>query len=69
MSEAEKFTLDAEKARVDFFNYFFKLDPDDPHLYHIMINLGYTDTETAAKMVEHAVKRSSTSDDHGDGGI
>ena len=58
LNEAEKFTLDAEKARVDFFKHFFKLDPDDPNLYHIMINLGYTDTEIAVKMVEKAIQRS-----------
>ena len=62
-SEAKKFTLDAEKARVDFFKHFFKLDPNNPHLYHMMINLGYTDTGIAAKMVVNAVKEVSALED------
>ena len=66
--EAEKYTLDYEKARVGFFKKFFKLNPDDPNLYHMMINLGYIDTRTAAEMVAHAVGRELSSEGPSGGG-
>ena len=58
--DAGRFTVDNEKAREGYFKKFFKVNPNDPSLYHMMVNLGYTDTKTAAEMVAHAAKHASS---------
>jgi CMP/dCMP kinase len=38
--EAEAYVEEVEQARIRFFRKFFKVNPDDPSLYHLMLNLG-----------------------------
>ena len=54
--QAEQIATSNEKARVNFFKKFFNADPDDPNIYHLIINLGYTDPDTASKLILCAVK-------------
>ena len=55
-SEAAKYATDTEKARVDFFRKFFKVHPDEPSLYHLVINMGLLNVESAADLVAHAAR-------------
>ncbi|MFQ5860641.1 MAG: AAA family ATPase [Dehalococcoidia bacterium] len=52
--EAEQAVLEREKARVAYFKKFFKVHPDDPSLYHLVLNMGRLSLHTAAKMVAQA---------------
>lgn len=53
--EARANLEDLDKARQDFFRKFFKARPNDPDLYHLMLNMGRLQTKTAAEMIIHAV--------------
>ena len=44
-----------DKARLEFFRKFFKARPNDPELFHLMLNMGKLQTKTAAEMIVHAV--------------
>ena len=44
-----------DKASLEFFRKFFKARPNDPELFHLMLNMGKLQTETAAEMIVHAV--------------
>jgi cytidylate kinase len=52
--EAEEFAEELERARVAFFRKFFKVHPNDPSLYHIMLNMGKVQRQTAAEIIVHA---------------
>ncbi len=52
--EASQYLEGLEEARVKFFQKFFKVSPDDPTLYHMMLDMGHMSDETAAKIIEHA---------------
>ena len=54
--DAEKFTTDTEEARVTYFRKFFKVHPDDPSLYHLVLNTGAMNVKTAAEIVAHAAQ-------------
>jgi CMP/dCMP kinase len=55
--EAEAYVEEVEQARVKFFLKFFKVNPNDPSLYHLMLNLGQMGLETAAEeVIAHAAK-------------
>ena len=54
--DAEKYVLDTENARGNFFRKFFKVSPDTPNLYHMVLNMGGVSVKTAAEMVAHAAK-------------
>ena len=54
-SDAEKYMTDMEKARIAYFRKFFKVRPDDPNLYHMVLNMGTVSVNTAAKIVAHSV--------------
>ena len=43
-----------EDARIKFFQKFFKVSPEDPTLYHMMLDMGHMSDDTAAKIIEHA---------------
>ena len=58
--DAEKYVGDMEKARVKYFKRFFKVDPADPHLFHIVLNMGLLEVKTAAEMVAHAAQDLAT---------
>jgi CMP/dCMP kinase len=51
--EAEAYVEEVEQARVKFFRKFFKVNPNDPSLYHLMLNLGQMRPETAAEIIAH----------------
>jgi len=52
--EAASYVEGAEQARVAFFRKFFKVHPNDPTLYHMMLNMGTMRAKTAAEIVVHA---------------
>lgn len=54
--EAEAYVEEVEQARAKFFRKFFKVNPNDPSLYHLMLNLGQLRPETAAEVIAHAAK-------------
>jgi cytidylate kinase len=54
--EAEAYVEGVEQARAQFFRKFFKVNPNDLTLYHLMLNLGQTRPETAAEVIAHAAK-------------
>ncbi len=54
--EAEAYVEEVEQARIKFFPKFFKVDPNNPSLYHLMLNLGQMRPETAAEVIAHAAK-------------
>jgi len=53
--EAEKYVEELEQARVTFFRKFFKVNPYDPSLYHIMLNMGMMQPKIAAELITHTV--------------
>jgi cytidylate kinase len=52
--QAEAYVEEVEQARVTFFRKFFKVHPDDPNLYHVMLNMSKMQVKTAAEIVVHA---------------
>ena len=52
--EAEVFVEELEQARLAFFRKFFQKDPYDPSLYHMMLNMGMMQPQTAAEVIVHA---------------
>jgi cytidylate kinase len=55
-AEAEVEADQLEQARITFFRKFFKVQPNDPSLYHLMLNLGRVRFKTAAEIIVHATK-------------
>lgn len=53
---AETYATDMEKARVTYFRKFFQVHPDDPGLYHLVLNMGSLSDIAAAEIVAHAAK-------------
>jgi cytidylate kinase len=53
--EAEKYVAELEEARVTFFRKFFKVNPSDPSLYHMMLNMGMMQHNIAAGVITHTV--------------
>ena len=51
---ARQYLEGLEDARIKFFQKFFKVSPDDPTLYHMMLDMGHMSDDTAAKIIEHA---------------
>jgi cytidylate kinase len=49
--EAEAYVEEVEQARIRFFRKFFKVNPNDPSLYHLMLNLGQMQPELAAEVI------------------
>ena len=52
--EGETYVEDLEQARVIFFRKFFKVNPNDPALYHMVLNTGLLQHKTAAEIVARA---------------
>ena len=52
--EAEKYVEELEQARLIFFRKFFKVNPFDPSLYHMMLNMAVVQPNTAAEVIAHA---------------
>ena len=55
--EAEKYVAELEEARVTFFRKFFKVNPYDPSLYHMMLNMGMMQHDIAAGVITHTVEQ------------
>ena len=53
-AEAERYVMMEERARISFYRRHFKAHPDDPHLYHMMVNPANLGIERAAKLVAQA---------------
>ncbi len=51
-----RFVEEHETARIGFYERFFKVHPQDPHNYHMMINMADLRVETAAQIVSHAAQ-------------
>lgn len=43
-----------DRARVAFFRKFFKVHPDEPSLYDIMLNMARLEAKTATEVIVHA---------------
>ena len=54
--EAQGYLEELDRARQDFFRRFFNAQPNDPNLFHLMLNMGKTQSKTAAEMIVHAAK-------------
>ena len=54
--EATKYVAELEEARIAFFRKFFKVHPNDPELYHLMLNAAKLRPETTAEIVLHSVE-------------
>ena len=55
--QAEKVVADRDEAREHYFRRFFGIDdPDDPHLYHIVINTSAMNLEYASEVVADAAR-------------
>ena len=55
--QAEKVVADRDEAREHYFRRFFGIDdPDDPHLYHIVINTSVMSLEYASDVVADAAR-------------
>ena len=51
---AEKYIADEERARISYFKRHFKAHPDDPILYHMMVNPGTLGIEVSSNIVVQA---------------
>ena len=58
-AEAERYVMMEERARISFYRRHFKAHPDDPHLYHMMVNPATLGIERAAKLVAQAFAHDS----------
>jgi cytidylate kinase len=54
--DAEAYVEEVEQARIRFFRKFFKVNPNDPSLYHLMLNLGQMQPELAAQVIACTTK-------------
>ena len=51
-NEAKGYVEELDRARVAFFRKFFeKVGPDDPSIYHMMLNMGRMESKTAAEVI------------------
>ena len=53
-AEAKVYTEELEQAREGFFRKYWKANPNDPTLYHMMLNMGKMQPKTAAEVIVHA---------------
>ncbi|MEE8518498.1 MAG: cytidylate kinase-like family protein [Dehalococcoidia bacterium] len=52
--EAEKFVAENDKARTGYFQRFFKVQPEDPHHYHLLVNVDLLGVARAAEVIMSA---------------
>ena len=52
--EAKRFTIETEKARVEYFRKFFKASADEPADYHLMLSTHLMDQSTATDVIVRA---------------
>ena len=53
-TEAEEHAENMERARVAYFRKFFKVDPNDPTLYNIVLNMAHVGADTLAEIIAHS---------------
>ncbi len=51
--EAEVMVEELEQAHVEHYRKFFQVHPNDPSLYHTIINMGKLEPETASDIIAH----------------
>lgn len=56
-SQAGMLVADREKATMDYLRRFYDLDPSHTEYYHLVLNSGLLDLETAAELVVAAVRK------------
>ncbi len=54
LEEAEEHADNMERARVAYFRKFFKVDPNDPTLYNIVLNMAHVGADTLAEIIAHS---------------
>jgi cytidylate kinase len=54
--EATKYVAELEEARIAFFRKFFRVNANDPELFHLILNGARIRPEIAAEMVVHAAE-------------
>ena len=54
--EAEVYVEEVERARVAFVHKFFQTHPNEPTLYHMMLNMDKIQPRTAAEVIVHAAR-------------
>lgn len=59
-AEAETYVVELERAREDFFRKFWQVNPNDPSLYHLMLNMGRMEPELASEIIVSAVTQLET---------
>ncbi len=52
--EAQSYVNELEQARVTYFRKFFQVHPNEPSLYHMVLNMGKMPLKTAAEVIAHA---------------
>ncbi len=53
-SEAQGYVEELDLARIALNRKVFKVNPDDPSLYHMMLNMGKMELKTASEVIIHA---------------
>jgi len=56
-SAARDFVAGRDRAGADYVHTYYGVDWDDPTLYHLTLNTGLWDTESAAQIIADVVKR------------
>ena len=51
------FVAGRDRAATDYLRTYYNADWDDPTLYHLQLNTGLWDIESAAQIIADAVKR------------
>jgi len=54
--QAQAYVAEVEQARVEFFRKFFKVNPNDPNLYHLVLNLRGMPPAIAAETITRAAR-------------
>ena len=52
--EAQAYLEELDTARSAFFRKFYEAQPNDPNLFHLMLNMGKMQAKTATEMIVHA---------------
>ena len=56
LEDARVYVEELEQARVTFFRKYFQVHPNDPNLYHMMLNMAHMTPETAAAVIVSTVE-------------
>lgn len=60
VSEIKNTIRDSDRASAEFLKRFFNIQWDDPEHYHLILNTGLLDTDTAAETIVAAARKLST---------